>query len=253
MALNTSKLLSSTLSSLSKSTSKLLYTSKRGFHTSTPLFTGFSRHIPDAENTLAMPFNFTKENHKEVKKILAKYPELYQQSAVIPLLDLAQRQAGGWLPLAAINKVAEITKVPVIKVYEVVSFYTMFNRTKVGKYHVQVCCTPPCMLRGAYDILHACEKDLGIKSGTVSITKDGLFTLSEVECLGACVNAPMMQINDDYYEDLTPETAVKVLSQLRKGENPKIGPQIPNRKASDGPQGKTTLLEPPAGPFCREL
>lgn len=128
------------------------------------------------------------------------YPEGHKQAAVIPMLDLAQRQNGGWLPLSAMNKVAELLNMPKMRVYEVATFYTMFIRHPIGKYHVQICTTTPCMLRDSDSILHAIEKKLGIHVGET--TKDKLFTLTEVECLGACVNAPMVQINDDYYASL---------------------------------------------------
>lgn len=128
---------------------------------------------------------------------MSLYPEGHKQAAVIPMLDLAQRQNGGWLPLSAMNKVADILSMPRMRVYEVATFYTMFIRYPIGKYHIQICTTTPCMLRDSDSILHTIEKKLGIHVGET--TKDKLFTLSEVECLGACVNAPMVQINDDYF------------------------------------------------------
>jgi NADH-quinone oxidoreductase subunit E len=141
-------------------------------------------------------FFFTPENLAAAKKIIAKYPAGKQASAVLPLLDMAQRQAGGWLPRAAIAYVAELLEMPAIRAFEVASFYTMFNLEPVGKYLVQLCRTTPCWLKGGEAIALACEEKLGIKLGET--TPDGLFTLKEVECLGACVNAPVMQINDDY-------------------------------------------------------
>lgn len=168
-------------------------------------------------------FFFSSENSAEAKKIITKYPPGKQQSAVLPLLDLAQRQNGGWLPRAAIAYVAELLEMPAIRAFEVASFYTMFNLEPVGKYLVQFCRTTPCWLRGGEDIMKACEDRLGIKMGET--TPDGLFTLKEVECLGACVNAPAMQINDDYYEDLTSETAVAILDELAAGRKPKVGSQ----------------------------
>ena len=144
-----------------------------------------------------MPFDFTPENYKIVNVILAKYPANYAQSAIIPLLDLAQRQCGNFLPVAAMDKVAAVCGVPAVRVYEVASFYTMFNRERVGKYFIQLCGTTPCMVNGAVEIKEAICKHLGIEDGET--TKDGLFTLKEVECLGACANAPMVQINDDFY------------------------------------------------------
>jgi NADH-quinone oxidoreductase E subunit len=158
------------------------------------------------------PFAFTPENQKCAGSHIQKYPPGRQASAVLPLLDLAQRQCGGWLPLSAIEAVAAILKMPPIRVHEVASFYTMFNLKPVGKHHVQVCRTTPCWLRGSEDIKAACESHLGIQTGQV--TPNGKFSLSEVECLGACVNAPVVQINDDYYENLTPESVKSVLTGL---------------------------------------
>ena len=183
-------------------------------------------------------FAFTPENDALAKKHIAKYPPGRQQSAVMPLLDIAQRQIGGWLTEPAIRYIATYLGMPEIRVWEVASFYTMYNLRPVGRHHVQVCTTTPCWLRGSADIVEACEKHLGIKVGET--TKDGLFTLKEVECLGACVNAPMMQINDEYYEDLTPDTAVKVLKQLAAGETPKPGNQSA-RHTSEPAGGPTTL------------
>jgi NADH-quinone oxidoreductase subunit E len=169
-------------------------------------------------------FEFNKENQAKIKKILAKYPAGRQQSGVIPLLDLAQRQNGNWLSIEAMNKVAETLEMPYIKVYEVATFYTMFNLKPVGKYFIQLCRTTPCWLRGCDDLKQVIEKKLGIKKGET--TKDGLFTFVEVECLGACVNAPMIQINDDYYEDLSAEIFSKLLDDLKAGKKVKIGTQI---------------------------
>uniref|UniRef100_A0A6B2LGW0 NADH-quinone oxidoreductase subunit NuoE n=1 Tax=Arcella intermedia TaxID=1963864 RepID=A0A6B2LGW0_9EUKA len=209
-----------------------------------------TKHVDTPRNNASVPFDFTPENWATAKKILAKYPEGYKKSAVMPLLDLAQRQCGGWLPLAAMNKVAKILQHPPISVYEVATFYTMYNRTPVGKYFVQVCGTTPCELRGASKILKACEKKLGIHKGETDANE--LFTLVEVECLGACVHAPMMQIGDDYYEDLTEESAVAVLDALAKGQTPKPGSQIGRRVAEPVGQ-RTTLLEEPMGPYAPNL
>jgi NADH dehydrogenase (ubiquinone) flavoprotein 2 len=151
----------------------------------------------DASNTPDMPFDFTVENYKVVNTVLAKYPKNYAQSAIIPLLDLAQRQCGNFLPVAAMDKVAQVCGVPPVAVYEVASFYTMFNRERVGKYFIQLCGTTPCMVNGAEEIKQTICAHLGIEDG--GTTADGLFTLKEVECLGACANAPMVQINDDFY------------------------------------------------------
>lgn len=168
-------------------------------------------------------FFFTPENEAEARRVMAKYPAGRQASAILPLLDMAQRQHGGWLPRAAIVHVAAMLDVPEIKAFEVASFYTMFNLAPVGKYLIQLCRTTPCWLKGGEDIARACEVRLGIGAGET--TPDGLFTVKEVECLGACVNAPVMQINDDYYEDLTPERVVQIIDALARGEKPKAGSQ----------------------------
>jgi len=189
-------------------------------------------------DTGAKGFAFTTENRAEAEAIIAKYPERRQASAVLPLLDLAQRQNGGWLPKAAIEHVAEILAMPPIRVREVATFYTMFNLAPVGRHLVQVCITTPCWLRGSDDVVAACRETLGIDVGET--TEDGLFSLVQVECLGACCNAPMMQINDDYYEDLDKDTTRAVLEALRRGETPKIGSQT-GRRCSEPVTGPTTL------------
>lgn len=175
--------------------------------------------------------------------ILAKYPNNYMKAAMIPLLDLAQRQHGGWLPLVAMQKVAQICEVPPIQVYEVASFYTMFNRTPVGKYFIQLCGTTPCMICGSNHIRQTIEEYLGIKNGET--TKDGMFTLLEVECLGACANAPMIQLNDDYYECLTPETTIQLIEACKAGNPPPMGRwgSLPmnGQVSCEGPKGKTSL------------
>ncbi len=183
-------------------------------------------------------FNFTPENLDEIKKIMAKYPKDRQESAILPLLDIAQRQQGGWLPTAAIVTVADMLGVVEIGAFEVASFYSMFNLEPVGTYFVQVCHGVSCWLTGGEAIARACEEKLGIKMGET--TSDGLFTLKQVECLGACVNAPVMQINDDMYEDLTPESAASILDDLAKGKRPKIGSQT-GRCGSCPCSGATTL------------
>jgi NADH dehydrogenase (ubiquinone) flavoprotein 2 len=179
--------------------------------------------------------------------VLGRYPKNYKAAAIIPLLDLAQRQAGGWLPLAAMDKVAKVVGVAPIKVYEVATFYTMFNREKVGKYFIQLCGTTPCMICGSEDIKKTIENHLHMKEGET--TKDGMFTLREVECLGACANAPMVQMNDDYYECLTPATTIELLELCKKGTPPKMGKwgSLPmnGQVSSEGPQGKTSLFEIP--------
>ncbi|KAE8215658.1 hypothetical protein CF327_g1087 [Tilletia walkeri] len=204
-------------------------------------------------NNASIPFSFNEGNSKIAKEIIAKYPAQYKKAAVIPLLDLGQRQNSGWTSISVMNEVARILEMPPMRVYEVASFYTMFNREPVGKYFLQLCTTTPCMLGGcgSTKILEAIEKHLGIKAGQT--TSDKLFTLVEVECLGACANAPMVQINDDFFEDLTPETTVKVLDNLRAGKPVKPGPQS-GRHSSEAAQGRTALTTEPYGPgkFCRE-
>tara|TARA_Y100000114_G_scaffold125786_1_gene122017 strand:- start:5362 stop:6030 length:669 start_codon:yes stop_codon:yes gene_type:complete len=191
-------------------------------------------------------FAFNAEYEAKAQKALARYPEGRKKSAVMPLLDLAQRQVGeetdtqGWLPLPVIEYVANYLDMPVIRVLEVATFYFMYNMTPVGKYHVQVCGTTPCMLRGSDDIIAACKKR-GMKKGEVS--EDGLWTLTEVECMGNCATAPMVQINDDNYEDLTVERLDAVLDALAKGEQPKTGTQEPGRHTSEPSGGPTTLKE----------
>jgi NADH-quinone oxidoreductase subunit E len=182
-------------------------------------------------------FAFTADNLVWAKKQIAKYPEGRQQSAVIPLLWRAQEQASGWLPQKAIEHVAEVLGMARIRVLEVATFYTMFNLEPVGTYHVQLCGTTPCMLRGSEELKKVCQRRIGNQH---HVTADGKFSWIEVECLGACVNAPMAQINYDYYEDLTPETFEKVLDQLAAGRTPKPGPQI-DRQLSAPIGGPTTL------------
>jgi NADH-quinone oxidoreductase subunit E len=190
-------------------------------------------------------FAWTPENAEKARIIIARFPTGRQQSASLGLLDLAQRQVGaetntqGWLPVPVIEFVARELNLPYMRVYEVVSFYTMFNMAPVGRYHVQVCGTTPCMLRGSDDVLAAC-KNKGLVKGRT--TPDGLFTLTEVECLGACANAPMVQVNDDNYEDLDYDTTVAILDALRDGTPPPAGSQI-GRRASCPEGGPTTLRE----------
>ena len=184
-------------------------------------------------------FAFTPEYLEKAKAFIAKYPKGRQQSAVMPLLDLAQRQ-DGWVSRAAMEVIADMLEMAPIRVEEVATFYTMYNRKPVGKFHVQVCTNLPCMLRGSDDVVAAAKAALGVDFG--DMTGDGLFTLSEVECLGACVNAPMMQINDDYYEDLTAETTKAVLEAFKRGETPKPGPQN-GRQFSCPAGGPTSLTE----------
>jgi NADH-quinone oxidoreductase subunit E len=169
-------------------------------------------------------FEFSKENLKKANDIVAKYPAGKQRSALLPLLDLAQRQHDNWLPRAALDYIATFLDLPAIKVYEVATFYTMFHLEPVGENFIQVCRTTPCWLRGADELTKKCESKLGIELGET--TADGKFSLIEVECLGACVNAPMVQINDDYFEDLTPESMEKIIDDLAAGKKVKVGPQV---------------------------
>jgi NADH-quinone oxidoreductase subunit E len=186
---------------------------------------------------------WNEANAKLAAEIIARYPAGRQQSAVIPLLDLAQRQVGtetntqGWLPIPVMEFVGKELGMAYVRVLEVATFYTMFNLAPVGRFHVQVCGTTPCMLRGSDDVFNACKKR-GLKKGHT--TEDGLFTLSEVECLGACANAPMVQINDDNYEDLTEESMGAILDALAAGKTPRPGPQV-ERQTSCPEGGPTTL------------
>ena len=188
-------------------------------------------------------FAWTDANAKAAKEIVARYPEGRQASAVIPLLDLAQRQVGaetgtqGWLPIPVQEFVGRELDMPPVRVLEVATFYTMFNLAPVGRFHVQVCGTTPCMLAGSDYVFKACKKR-GLKKGET--TADGLFTLSEVECLGACANAPMVQINDDNYEDLSEASMAAILDALAAGQTPKPGPQV-DRQTSCPEGGPTTL------------
>ncbi|HZB90872.1 MAG TPA: NADH-quinone oxidoreductase subunit NuoE [Stellaceae bacterium] len=186
-------------------------------------------------------FAFTPENLAKAKAEIAKYPSGRQASAVLALLDLAQRQNGNWLPRAAMELVAEMLHMAPIRVYEVATFYTMFNLKPVGRNFFQICTTTPCWLRGSDEVVKACEKKLGITIGET--TPDGLFTLAEVECLGACVNAPIIQVNDDFYEDLDGPRTERLIDALRRGEAPKPG-SVTGRQTSapaGGPQTLTTL------------
>lgn len=222
-------------------------TTTRAFHQTASALSNFhplASHKDTPDNTDETYFDFTPENHKRVMMILSRYPKNYKQAGIIPLLDLAQRQCGGWIPLAAMEKVAKCCEVSNGKVYEVATFYTMFNRTKVGKYFIQLCGTTPCMVCGSEEIKQTIENHLGIKEGET--TADGLFTLREVECLGSCANAPMVQMNDDYYECLTPETTVQLLEACKAGKPPKMGRwgSLPmnGQLSCEGPLGKTSLF-----------
>ncbi|MCP4328781.1 MAG: NADH-quinone oxidoreductase subunit NuoE [Alphaproteobacteria bacterium] len=185
-------------------------------------------------------FAFTPENLAKADAYIAKYPDGRQASAVMPLLDLAQRQQNGWLSKAAIEYVADYLGMPIIRVYEVVSFYVMYFDKPVGTHVVWVCTTTPCWLRGSEEVLDACRENLGIEVGET--TDDGTFTLLEQECLGACVNSPMMQIGDHYYEDLDREKTIAVLDALRRGEQPPIGSQS-GRQTSAPQSGPKVLID----------
>jgi NADH-quinone oxidoreductase E subunit len=183
-------------------------------------------------------FAFNAEYEARAQTIIGRYPEGRQQSAVIPLLDLAQRQAGGWLPTHVIEYVASYLEMPKIRVLEVASFYSMFNLEPVGEHFIQLCRTTPCWLRGSDDLRAAAKEVTGCGLGETS--EDGKFTVVEVECLGACCNAPMVQINDDYYEDLTAENFKSVLEALKRGEKPEPGSAV-GRNGSEPEGGLTTL------------
>jgi NADH-quinone oxidoreductase subunit E len=204
-------------------------------------------NIPDETEVRAKwdAFTFTPANKKIADSYIARYPAGRQQSAVMALLDLAQRQVGaetktqGWLPVPVIEYVAQYLGMPYMRAYEVATFYTMYNLAPVGRFHVQVCGTTPCMLRGSDDVMAACKNRGLVKGGT---TPDGLFTLTEVECLGACANAPMVQINDDNFEDLTYDSMSALLEALANDKPVKIGPQI-DRTVSCPEGGPTSLPE----------
>ena len=174
--------------------------------------------------------NFLKKTQFLIEKLLKNYPSNQSASAVMPLLDLAMRQCNGWIPEAAIKEVGKIINLPYIKVYEVATFYSMFNLKPVGKYFIQFCTTTPCWLKGSDDLLKVCKNYLNLDINET--TEDGMFTLKEVECLGACVNAPMIQINDDYFEDLDKDSLIKLLEDLKNGNKVKVGSQIKGKNWS---------------------
>ena len=185
-------------------------------------------------------FEFTSENLEKAKNEIKKYPKKRKASAVLALLYLAQNQNDNWIPLAAIRYVAKILDMAYIKVYEVVTFYSMFNLSPVGKYFVQVCTTTPCMIRGAKKITDVCKKYISNEQNKLSENK--ICSWTEVECLGACVNAPMMQINKDYFEDLNESKTEEIIQKLLKDEFPEPG-SVKNRKSNAPESGKTTLME----------
>ena len=200
-----------------------------------------SLHIDGPPFDQPSDFEFTPEYLEKAKYHIAKYPPGRQASAVLPLLDLAQRQSGGWLPQAAMARVAQMLGMAPIRVYEVATFYTMFNLCPVGRYFLQACTTTPCWLRGSDEVVAACKRKLGI--GVGQSTDDGLFTLVEVECLGACVNAPILQVNDDFYEDIDGPRTEALLDALKAGNVPPKGSVI-GRSGSAPQGGNTTLTEP---------
>ena len=190
-------------------------------------------------------FAFDAESQPEVDRHIAKYPPGKQASAVLPLLYVAQKQMGrttdsAWVPTAAMVEIARILGMAPIRVYEVATFYLMFNTAPVGKYHLQLCTTTPCWLRGSDEVVAACREVTGLK-GWKENTPDGLFTMTEVECLGACVNAPILQVNDDFYEDMDRERTLALIEALRRGDPPKPGSMI-GRQTSAPEGGPTTLL-----------
>lgn len=234
------------ISSTANKIGKAMTLQVRNFtRTSAALSDSLFVHRDTPQNNPDVPFQFTKENIERANAIINIYPEGHKRAAVIPLLDLAQRQAGGWLPISAMHAVADMLSMPKMRVYEVATFYTMFNRNPMGKHFVQVCTTTPCWLRGSENIMKCLNKKLGIKNGET--TSDGQFSLLEVECLGACVNAPMMQINDNFYEDLTEKDTEEIIDDLKAGREPKAGPRS-GRFAAEPADGLTSLTEPPTGP-----
>ncbi|MEK9621977.1 MAG: NADH-quinone oxidoreductase subunit NuoE [Alphaproteobacteria bacterium] len=183
-------------------------------------------------------FAFTAENEKEIKRIIAKYPKGRQASAVMPLLDLAQRQHDNWIPIKAIEVIAEKLDMAKIRVLEVATFYTMFNLKPVGKYFLQACTTTPCWLRGSDEMMRCIKDKYGISSGETS--ECGRFSLLEVECLGACVNAPILQVNDDFYEDLDYASTAALLESLEEDKPLPVG-SVTGRSGSEAIDGATSL------------
>jgi len=202
--------------------------------------------VPADGAAFAQPaeFSFDADSRAEISAIVAKYPAGRQASAVLPLLYVVQRQmkratGSAWVPLAAMDAVAHELGMAPIRVYEVATFYLMFNTAPVGRYHLQLCTTTPCWLRGSDEVVAACRQATGIK-GWKETSADGLFTMSEVECLGACVNAPILQVNDDFYEDMDAERTRALIAALRRGEVPKPG-SMAGRQTSAPEGGPTTL------------
>ena len=185
-------------------------------------------------------FKFSKENLELVNKIIQNYPKGKEKSAVMPLLYLVQKQHENWIPLEAMKYVGKLLSIPYMKVYEVATFYTMYNLSPVGKYFIQVCTTTPCMIRGANHLVDACKEK--ISENECELSNDTSCSWMEVECLGACVNAPMMQINDDYYEDLDKEKTLKILDMILKGETPKPG-SYRGRVNNEPENNRKTLMD----------
>jgi len=185
-------------------------------------------------------FEFSSASLKAAKIIIAKYPKGKQQSAVMALLYIVQKQNSNWIPLVAMKYVAKFLEMPYIKVYEVATFYTMYNLAPVGKHFIQICTTTPCMIRGAYKLVEACKEKISKKENELSEDKNCSWV--EVECLGACVNAPMMQINDDYYEDLNKENTLKILDKILRGETPKPG-SYRGRVNNEPENNRKTLMD----------
>lgn len=231
------------------------FTQQRNIH-------GEMRHTNTDEDNTRIPWDFTTKSYEKIhREILPKFPRGKRISATIPLLHLAQQQNGGYIPVTAMYKIAKICEVPPMHVFQTVTFYSMFNRHPVGKYHIQFCRTTPCMLCGIDDIMDRTFTYLNTPlHGT---TADGLITLGEMECLGACVNAPMLVVSDytnppnfryDYVEDLTWESMKALIENLRNNKPFKVGPQRPDRVNSGPAGGRTTLhFTQPPGPFCRDL
>ena len=185
-------------------------------------------------------FKFNSKNLSTAEKIISNYPKGKQQSAVMALLYIAQRQNNNWIPLSAMKYIAKILDMPYIKVYEVATFYTMYNLSPVGEYFFQVCTTTPCMLRGAYKLVDVCKKKISKNESKVS--KDGKSSWMEVECLGACVNAPMIQINDNYFEDLDPQKLEKIIDQINNNQKPVPG-SYRGRLSTEPENIRKTLLD----------
>jgi NADH-quinone oxidoreductase E subunit len=185
-------------------------------------------------------FEFSSSSLEAAKTIIAKYPKGRQQSAVMALLYIVQKQNSNWIPLVAMKYVAKFLEIPYIKVYEVATFYTMYNLAPVGKHFIQICTTTPCMIRGAYKLVEACKEKISKIENELS--EDKSCSWIEVECLGACVNAPMMQINDDYYEDLNKENTLKILDKILRGETPKPG-SYRGRVNNEPENNRKTLMD----------